>query len=114
MYIRETVSSRYFSGLSADKALFILEQEEKFFVYILQSRKDFSFYVGQCNDLDRRMSKHFDGLSKYTASKRPWRLVYFEKIATRSGALQREKEIKAKKSRIYIESLILNWATCLK
>jgi len=28
--------------------------EEKFFVYILQSVKDFSFYVGQCDDLEKR------------------------------------------------------------
>ncbi|MEO5594020.1 MAG: GIY-YIG nuclease family protein [Chitinophagaceae bacterium] len=86
-----------------------MEQEEKFFVYILQSRKDFSFYVGQCDDLDRRMSKHFDGFSKYTASKRPWRLIYFEKVISRSDALKREKEIKSKKSRAYIEWLILHW-----
>jgi len=85
------------------------KKEEKFFVYILQSMRDFSFYVGQCDDLDRRMSKHFDGLSKYTASKRPWRLVYFEMVASRSGALKREKEIKSKKSRKYIETLISHW-----
>ena len=36
-----------------------MEQQEKFFVYILQSLKDFSFYIGQCDDLDKRMSKHF-------------------------------------------------------
>jgi putative endonuclease len=86
-----------------------MEQEEKFYVYILQSLKDFSFYAGQCNDLDKRMSKHFDGFSKYTASKRPWRLVYFEKVLSRSAALKREKEIKSKKSHAYIEKLILNW-----
>ncbi len=28
--------------------------EEKFFVEILQSMKDFSFYVGQCDDLEKR------------------------------------------------------------
>jgi len=83
--------------------------EEKFFVYILQSVKDFSFYVGQCDDLDRRMSKHFDGFSKYTASKGPWRLVYFELWKSRSEALKREKEIKSKKSRKYIERLIKEW-----
>jgi putative endonuclease len=71
--------------------------------------KDFSFYIGQCDDLDRRMSKHFDGFSKYTASKGPWRLVYFEMVTTRSAALKREKEIKSKKSRKYIEELIANW-----
>ena len=46
-------------------------QNQKFYVYVLQSLKDFSFYTGQCDDLDKRMSKHFDGFSKYTASKRP-------------------------------------------
>lgn len=56
---------------------------ERFFVYVLQSMKDFSFYIGQCADLDRRMSKHSDGFSKYTSRKRPWRLVYFEMFTTR-------------------------------
>jgi putative endonuclease len=80
-----------------------------YFVYILQSLKDYSYYVGQCDDLDRRMSKHFDGMSKYTASKRPLRLRYFEIVSSRGLALKRENEIKRKKSRHYIESLIKNW-----
>jgi putative endonuclease len=83
--------------------------KEKYYVYILQSLKDFSFYIGQCQDLDCRMSKHFDGMSKYTASKRPWRLVYFEVYQTRREALKREKDIKMMKSKIYIQRLIQNW-----
>ena len=79
-----------------------------FFVYILQSKKDGSFYIGQCDDPDRRMSKHFDGMSKYTASKRPLRLVYFEVLNSRSEAIKREKEIKNKKSKKYLEFLIEN------
>jgi putative endonuclease len=84
-------------------------QLEKFYVYVLQSLKDFSFYIGQCDDLDRRMSKHFDGFSKYTASKKPLRLVYFEIFSSRSEAIKREKAIKNKKSRIFIENLIVCW-----
>ncbi len=84
-------------------------KQEKFFMYILQSMKDFSFYVGQCNDLDRRMSKHFDGFSKYTSSKGPWRLVYFEMVETRVEGLRREREVKSKKSAQYIKFLVLNW-----
>ncbi|TMI65856.1 MAG: GIY-YIG nuclease family protein [Bacteroidetes bacterium] len=84
-------------------------ESERFYVYILQSQKDFSFYVGQCDDLDSRMSKHTDGMSKYTSSKRPLRLVYFEVYSSRSEALKREKEIKKMKSRKYIEQLILSW-----
>ena len=85
-------------------------KQEKFFVYILQSMKDFSFYVGQCDDLDKRMSKHNRGFSKYTASKGAWRLKYFEVFATRTEALKREKAIKNMKSRKYIEGLISNWS----
>jgi len=83
--------------------------QEKFFVYILQSMKDFSFYVGQTDDLDSRMSKHSEGFSKYTASKRPWRLKYFEVYVSRSEAIKRESEIKRMKSKKYIEELINDW-----
>ncbi len=80
----------------------------KYYVYILQSRKDHSFYVGQCDDLDRRMSKHFDGMSKYTSAKWPLRLVYFEVYDSRAQSIKREKYIKKMKSRKYIEGLIGN------
>jgi putative endonuclease len=80
---------------------------DKFYVYILQSMKDFSFYIGQTKDLQARLKKHNEGLSKYTSSKAPWNLVYFEELDSRIMALKREKEIKAKKSRKYIEYLIL-------
>jgi putative endonuclease len=95
--------------LSAKYLLAMENSNDKFYVYILQSLKDFSFYVGQCDDLDRRMSKHFDGMSKYTSGKRPLRLVYFEVYGSRKEALERERQIKNKKSRKYIESLMANW-----
>jgi len=81
-----------------------------FFVYVLQSLKDYSFYIGQCDDLDRRMSKHSEGMSKYTASKRPLRLIYFEVYQTRIEAIKRETAIKKMKSKIYIQTLVKNWA----
>ena len=102
-------SKGYHPDFYRDESLSLRMKPEKFFVYILQSMKDFSFYIGQCDDLDRRMSKHFDGLSKYTASKRPVRLKYFETYSSRTEALKRENEIKKMKSRNYIVNLISNW-----
>ena len=84
-----------------------LSLQNMFYVYILQSLKDFSFYVGQCQDLDARMSKHFEGMSKYTKGKRPWRLRYFESYNTRTESLKREKQIKNMKSTEYIQQLIM-------
>ena len=83
--------------------------KEKFFVYILQSMKDFSFYIGQSDDLDKRMSKHAEGMSKYTASKRPWRLVYFEMYKSRSEAILRERQLKGWKNGERYRQLILSW-----
>jgi putative endonuclease len=100
-------------GYRGFESLTLRVNQEKFFVYILQSMKDFSVYVGQCDDLDRRMSKHFEGFNKYTSSKAPWKLVYFEMKETRREALKREREIKSMKSRQYIQALILNWQKTL-
>ncbi|MEO7561697.1 MAG: GIY-YIG nuclease family protein, partial [Ferruginibacter sp.] len=76
-------SDRNETSVSADIIKAMVNSDEIFYVYVLQSMKDFSFYIGQCEDLDSRMSKHFDGMSKYTSSKRPLRLVYFETFITR-------------------------------
>jgi putative endonuclease len=56
------------------------------------------------------MSKHNDGFSIYTASKKPWRLRYFELFYSRTEALKREKDIKKQKSRVLLESLIKHWS----
>jgi putative endonuclease len=78
-----------------------------FTVYILKSQKDNSFYVGVTNNLIRRVNEHQKGLSKSTKNKVPWQLVYQEKFDTIKSAYHREKEIKSRKKRKYIESLIL-------
>ena len=97
-------------GYRGFESLSLRMTKEKFFVYILQSLKDFSFYVGQCDDLDRRMSKHNERMSKYTINQRPLRLRYFEVFYSRHEALIREKQIKKMKSRKYIETLIAKWS----
>ena len=96
-------------GYRGFESLSLRMTEEKFFVYILQSMKDFSFYIGQTNDLDKRMSKHSEGMSKYTASKRPWRLVYFELYQTRNEAILREKQLKGWKNTERYKQLISQW-----
>jgi putative endonuclease len=49
-----------------------------FFVYILQSEIDESYYVGSCGDLGERLRRHNEGRSLYTKTKLPWKLVYTE------------------------------------
>jgi putative endonuclease len=79
-------------------------EEVPYYVYILQSQVDQTYYVGSCADLDERLRRHNEGRSLYTRTKRPWRLVYFEKHVDRSAAVKREAEIKSKKRTTFIES----------
>ena len=77
-----------------------------YYVYILKSFKDGTYYVGSTQDLESRIERHNQGRTKYTKPKRPWNLVYSEEHLDRSSAMKREYAIKRKKSKDYIESLI--------
>ncbi|MDJ0829952.1 MAG: GIY-YIG nuclease family protein [Desulfobacterales bacterium] len=77
-----------------------------FHVYIIQSLQDSSYYTGSTQELSSRLKRHNQGRSPYTKAKRPWKLVYSEEFADRSSAQQRERAIKRKKSRDYIENLV--------
>ena len=75
-------------------------------VYILFSQKLNKYYVGSTSDLNRRLSEHNRGKEKFTKTGLPWQLVYFETCELLADARKREKEIKNRKSRTYIENLI--------
>ena len=77
-----------------------------YYVYILKSLKDNSFYIGQTQNLEERLQRHNKGRSRFTCGKNPWAIVYSEEFSTREEAMKREAEIKNKKSREYIDYLI--------
>ena len=77
-----------------------------YYVYILQSQTDDSYYIGTTNDLSDRIERHNQGRSKYTKHRRPWELVYVEEHSDRSSAMKREYAVKRRKSKDYITKLI--------
>ena len=79
---------------------------EKFFIYILYSEKFDRYYVGHSSDTVKRLERHNKGMVPSTKFYRPWRMIYIEEFKTKSEAAARELEIKNKKSRKYIESLL--------
>ncbi|WP_425440821.1 GIY-YIG nuclease family protein [Paralabilibaculum antarcticum] len=79
-----------------------------FFVYIIQSKTNFSYYIGYSGNLERRLIYHNSGRSRYTSKNTPWKLIYFEKFDSKSDAIKREIFIKRQKSRVFIEELIAN------
>lgn len=56
---------------------------------------DGSYYTGWTNDLEKRINMHNSGRGgKYTRSRNPVTLVYFEEFSTKEEAQIREYEIK--------------------
>ena len=77
-----------------------------YYLYIIQSENDDSFYIGTTQDLNSRLERHNQGRSRYTKTKRPWKLVYYEEHPDRSSAMKREYAIKRQKRKDHIESLV--------
>ena len=70
----------------------------KFFVYIIRSAKYKKLYIGQTQNLEKRISIHNKGRSKYTKPYRPWILLAFKTLNTRSEAMTVERKLKNLKS----------------
>jgi len=78
----------------------------KYYTYILFSKKTNKYYIGYTYNINTRLEKHNLGGTTSTRSGIPWKLMYFETFDSKTEAIKREKEIKNKKSRRYIEYLM--------
>ncbi len=76
-----------------------------YWVYILHSQSSGLHYVGHTNNLDDRLRRHTEGRTEANKGRGPWRLAHYEEFPTRQSAVVRERAIKRRKSRKYIESL---------
>lgn len=64
------------------------------YTYIVKCN-DGTLYTGWTNDLTKRMEAHNSGTgAKYTKSRLPVRLVYYEEYMTKKEAMSREYSIK--------------------
>ncbi|MDA0887992.1 MAG: GIY-YIG nuclease family protein [Bacteroidetes bacterium] len=77
-----------------------------FYIYILYSKSLDHYYTGHTHCITDRLNRHNLGRSKATKGGIPWEIVHIESFKTKSDAYKRERSIKAKKSRKYIEKLI--------
>jgi putative endonuclease len=79
------------------------------YVYFLRC-SDNSIYIGITTDLESRVKRHSQGKGcRYTASRRPVKLIYSEKYPDKSQAARRESYLKgltrSKKEAMVVGSL---------
>ncbi len=87
-----------------------------YFVYLLRSQTNGKTYVGQTDNLARRVSEHNDPSCRLTLyTKRnsgPWELVYSEEYPTRTEAMRREKFLKSGQGREWVHALLHELEKC--
>jgi putative endonuclease len=64
------------------------------FVYLIQSKKDFTYYIGYTDDIKRRLKEHNQGKTKSIKNKIPFILKYCEIYCNKTVARKRELELK--------------------
>jgi putative endonuclease len=85
-----------------------------YYVYVLQSQKDRTKYVGFTMDLRRRIEEHNDGMTYSTKSKRPWKFIYYEAFPDKIDAINREKYLKSGWGKKYISKTLFHYFNYIK
>ena len=83
-----------------------------FTAYILYSKTLNRYYIGHTANLEDRVARHLQkrsGFTKFTKRVGDWIIVYSEKLPTRTEAIKRERYLKQRKDRKFIEKLIAGW-----
>ena len=77
-----------------------------YYVYILQSSKNNSLYIGYNSNLKNRLREHNSGLSQATKPFIPYKLIFYEAFLDRTDVKNREKYLKGGYGRKTIKSML--------
>ncbi len=77
-----------------------------YYLYILQSEKKETFYIGSSEEPERRLLYHNSESKGYTQNNRPWKLVYACRFDSKNDAYSAERKVKSWKSKKMIRLLI--------
>ena len=79
-----------------------------FFVYILEAKESKKSYIGQTENLEKRVIRHNKGYNLSTRAYIPWDLKWWKEYETRSEAITVERKLKGIKNRERLEKFVIN------
>lgn len=65
-----------------------------YYVYLLKSLKNGTFYIGFTRNIESRLNEHNNGRVKYSSRNKPYVLIGFEEFESMSKARWREYMLK--------------------
>jgi putative endonuclease len=79
-----------------------------YYVYVLESEVDNSWYIGYTSDIKKRIEEHNNGKTITTNKKKPYKLIYCEAALNKEDAIAREKYLKSGMGRKYLKNRMKN------
>lgn len=77
-----------------------------YFLYILRSEQEETYYTGSSDDPEKRCFFHNHQSKGYTLTYRPWKVVYRHGFETKQEAMAAERKVKSWKSKKMIRLLV--------
>lgn len=77
-----------------------------YYTYVLKSRKDKKLYVGQTDNLKKRLLEHNKGVVDSTKTRRPLKLIYYEVCLNKDKSIHREKYFKTGFGRRFLKTRV--------
>ena len=65
-----------------------------YYVYLLQSQRDKKYYIGQTDNIQKRLKEHNKGIVRSTKNRTPFKLIGYEKYKNRNEPRWREYNLK--------------------
>jgi putative endonuclease len=80
------------SQFGAGSAIFLMEMEKEYYIYIMTNKNNTVLYTGVTNDLKRRVYEHKEKLTEgFTKKYNTTKLVYYEIYKEIDTAIMRNK-----------------------
>ncbi len=76
-----------------------------YWVYVLESLKNGSKYIGSTHDVEHRLDLHNAGFCPPTQEHRPWKVIYKEEHPTRTSANRKEEFFKTGRGKDVLKRL---------
>jgi putative endonuclease len=83
-----------------------------FYVSLLNSLNHDFYYKGHCQNLEERLAQHNRGMTKSLRPYVPFVVVYFEEVATREEAINRENYFKSAAGRRFLKTKLAPVVQC--
>jgi len=82
-----------------------------YYIYVLQFKKDNTFYTGYTKNLKLRLKQHQKGEVESTRNRGPFKLIYFEGCLNQQDATHREKYLKAYLGKMFLKNRLKSYLT---